>query len=417
MKKFAKYIIVHPLFSGSAIMVLGSNFANFLAYIYHLVLGRMLGPAFYGELAAVISVLGILSTFFTFLSLVIVKFISGSPKKETGVLISWFSKKVFKIGLIIAFGILLLSSSMSNFLNINIKIIYLIGPIFFFFLLTFVNKAFLQGLLKFSHQVVVLNIELVVRLFLGVFLVYLSFSVFGAVLGILIGAIIGYILSLYFLREFRFFKGKVSIDKARDIFSYAFPVFAISAATHSFMSSDVILVKHFFDPHSAGLYSALSTLGKIIFYGAAPVSAVMFPMVSQRAAMKRGYKKIFFLSLLLTLAISSGVLLIYLFFPDISIRLLYGDKFLGASSNLVWFGLFIAIFTLCSLILSFFLSIGKTKIAILPIIFASLQIIGIWFFHQSIFSVIKVSVVSVSLLLISLIIYFGYETKRPVHKE
>ena len=78
MRQKVKGIMAHPLFSGSAIMVFGSNFANFFAYLYHVVIGRLLGPSLYGELAATLSLIGMISASFSFFSLVIVKFVSSA---------------------------------------------------------------------------------------------------------------------------------------------------------------------------------------------------------------------------------------------------------------------------------------------------------------------------------------------------
>jgi O-antigen/teichoic acid export membrane protein len=46
------------------------------------------------------------------------------------------------------------------------------------------------------------------------------------------------------------------------------------------LSADVLLVKHFFSGPTAGEYSAVAALGRAIFWGAAGVSAVLFPKVT-----------------------------------------------------------------------------------------------------------------------------------------
>src|SRR3972149_7822692 len=94
LKTFGLNLLKHPLFSGSAIMIFGSNLANFVAYLYHLVIGRLLGPAPYGELSAVLSVLGLIFASLNFLGLVIVKFVSSAKKDELVSIYSWFTKKL-----------------------------------------------------------------------------------------------------------------------------------------------------------------------------------------------------------------------------------------------------------------------------------------------------------------------------------
>src|SRR3990172_3378834 len=92
--------IRHPLFSGSAVMIFGTNFANFFAYLYHLIIGRMLGPSAYSELAAALAALSLFSTVFVFLGLVVVKFVSGAKNEERGILYKWLTQKSLNLGAI-----------------------------------------------------------------------------------------------------------------------------------------------------------------------------------------------------------------------------------------------------------------------------------------------------------------------------
>ena len=88
-----KGLISHPLFSGSAVMVVGSNLSSFLAYIYHLIIGRLLGPASYGELAAILSLIGLFAASFAFLGLVVIKFVSAAKKMKSNLFFLGLVKK------------------------------------------------------------------------------------------------------------------------------------------------------------------------------------------------------------------------------------------------------------------------------------------------------------------------------------
>ena len=152
-------------------------------------------------------------------------------------------------------------------------------------------------------------------------------------------------------------------------------------------------------------------MGKIIFYGAAPVAAVMFPLVSKSHAKGGNYKNVFFLSVLLTSALVVCLVLLYWLFPGLVLQILYGNKFLKGAPYLVWFGIFIGLFTLSSLFLNYFLSKGTTKVVYLGLLAAIIQIVGIWLFHESILQVISVSIWVSLILLVSLLLYFWYETR------
>ncbi len=411
-----KEIVLHPLFSGSAVMIFGNNLANFIAYIYHLVIGRMLGPELYGELVAMISLIGLFTVAFSFVSLIIVKFISGSTGRDLNNLLAWFGRLALIVGSILGILVFFSTPILSDFLKIESGVVTLVGPILFVSFLAIIYRSFLHGLLRFGRLVLAGNLEFLFRLILGVVLIYLGYGIFGAVLGILISVTAGLALIVFFLRDFKIFSSPKPLESKKAVLKYAVPVFIFSVSSISLYSSDVILVKHFFEPHIAGIYASLSNLGKIIFYGTAPISSVMFPLVSRRLSEGKNSRKIFSLSLILTTLVCLGVLGIYWLFPEISIKILYGDKFLAGEPLLVWFGVFMSIFTFVSLFANYFLSRNIVFVSYLVLAAAITQIIGIWFFHSSIFQVITVNIISASFLLVSLLIYFGYETSKTKTK-
>jgi O-antigen/teichoic acid export membrane protein len=409
---FSKNLVKHPLFSGSALMIIGSNSANFIAYIYHLIIGRMLGPASYGELASILSLIALISTSFSFFGLVIVKFVSAAENKDLPSILGWFTKKMVIFGGVVTFIILIITPFLSRFISVKIGIVVLLVPIFMVGIASFLYRSFLQGILRFKQVVISSNAEILGRLILGVAFIYLGFGVFGTILGLFLAAFVSFLILRYFLRDIKVVDSISRFSEGSKVLKYSVPIFISSVATTSFFTSDVILVKHFFSAHDAGIYASLSTLGKIVFYGTAPIAAVMFPMISKRHAKGQEFKKIFFISLILTSAISLGIILIYWLLPIISVNILYGSKFLEGSRYLVWFGIFMGIYSLCSLFINFYLSRERTKIVIPLVIFAAIQVIGIWIIHENILNVIRVSIFTASLLLVFLLIYFTYDTQR-----
>lgn len=387
-------------------MIVGSNLINFLNYLYHLVIGRLLGPASYGELAALISLMGLLSIVPSSINLVIIKYVSSAKSEaEVAGLINWLRSRIIKASLIFFIIILIASPFITSFLHVS-KLVYLI-----LFALTFLvgfqslfYRSILQGLLKFKEMIFSILAENSVKLLASIILIYLGFRVGGAVFAFLIAALIGWSITIFYLRV----KTEKGIEEVPDIKSMVFftlPVIIQTLATTSLYSSDVLLVKHFFSSHDAGIYASLSTLGKIIFFATGPIGAVMFPLVSQRSTRGGNYKKIFKYSFVLTLILAMGILAIYWLFPQMAVGLLYGSSFLAASDLLFWFGIFITLFTLSSLVINYGLSLGKVKVVIFPLIAALAQILLIWFYHQSLFLVIIISIIIAALLLLSLLIY------------
>lgn len=408
-------LLAHPLLSGSAVMVIGTNFVNILNYLYHLIMGRLLGPIFYGELAVLFSLVGILGIVTLALNTVVVKYISStSDDLERKGLVKWFTKKILVFSISLFVLVALLSPVIASFLKIdNPFLVISVAVVAVFSLLMVVNKAVLQGIFKFNETVAIILAENGLKLILGVAFVYLGFSVGGAMLGLTIGAILAWLLSKSFIKGLASSKEEISPD-AKSIVDYFIPVFLQAVAVTSIYSIDLIFVKHFFDPHDAGIYAATSTLGKIIFFGASPVSLVMFPLVSARFAKGQSYRKIFFASLFTTVLISTLVLLIFKLIPGLVITSLYGVAYLQAVDLLLGFGIFMVFFTLSVFLINFGLSLKKTRIVIFPLLASITQAIGIWFYHSDLKSVILVSVTVSGLLFLCLMVYFILGKK--IHK-
>jgi len=407
-----KRILFHPLFSGSFFMVFGSNMANFIAYLYHLILGRIMGPSLYGDLVATISLIGFIMSMVSFFSIVIVKFISSANDKDVPGILNWFKEKTIVASLGVSILIWIASPFVGDYVHLSRNISILFAPILFFSIIAFVYKSFLMGVVKFKQAAIVTNVELLGRLLFGLVFVIVGMKVFGAILGMLIAAAGGFLLAGLFLKDVGFSKIKVNGFDWKKVFSYALPVFIVSISFTSLLTVDIVLVKHFFSSHDAGIYGSVSNLGKIIFYGTAPIGSVMFPLIAKKKSQKGKYMNIFLLSTLLVFGMGIGILLVYYLFPSIAIKVLYGDKFLEGTKYLILMGTYYILYSVANLFSSFFMSIDRTKPLLVLPFFSLIQIIGIYLLHANFSLIIGASILSVSLLLIYLGIYFAYDSKK-----
>lgn len=409
MLKKILLILKHPLFSGSVIMIFGSFFTSFVNYAYHLILGRMLGPDNYGDLASVISLIGLLSIVPTAFGLVITRVISQAGEKDVNSVANFFSKKTLFSGIIIFFLITLASPLIARFLNIgNVWLIIIGAGSFIFSISSIFGRAVLQGLLKFSNLVLSQLSENIFKLVVAVVLVYVGFSTSGALFGAAVGPLLGWLIAYVFIK-YLFNEKKYKPIDIKPVVIYTIPVLALSVSVTSIYSADLILVKHFFDSYSAGLYSALSFLGRIIFFAASPITGVMYPLVSRRFAKSEDYKKIFILSFLGSCLISICLIGLFKFEPELVIKLLYGAQYLSVSKLLSLFGIVVFLNTISFMLSNYFLAIGRPKIVILTVLAAIFQIVAICFFHQSLYAVIMVSLIDCAILFLSLSVFLIYD--------
>ncbi len=398
-------------------MIGGSMVINIINYVYHLVMGRILGPINYGVLASLFSILYIVGIVPSSTSVAIVKFISSAKNShEITTIYKSLNKFVFLIASALSVLTIIASPFIANFLHIeNIFLVILITPILFFSLITLVNQAASQGLLKFMGFVLPNFVSSVVKICLGILLVIMGYSVFGAMVGVFAGGLLAFFASKWYVREIN---KTINFKKEYDLrpfLKYSLPVFLQALAFTAIFTTDVILVKHFLSPFDAGIYAALSTLGKIVFFASAPISSVMFPVVAGRSAKGEKYLKIFWGSFGLTLIISAVVVGVYYFFSDFAIKSLYGSAYLSASTDLVWMGLFILVYTLALLLVNFSLSLGKTLIIVFPVVAAFAQAIFLWIFHSSILEIIQVSLVICILMLLGEGVFLGYNSLIKIY--
>ena len=410
MKKLLNNLLNNPLASGSLLMFIGAMVSNFGAYLYHLAMGRMLGPVSYGVLTALISLLYLLYIPALTLGTTVVKFAStAKAKKNYPQIYSLFYNLSQKL-LIASVTVFLLFTAASRiiaeFLQIsNQNLIILASGFFLVSLLPVVNYGILQAFLNFSFLAANSVLMAILKLGLAVGLVGLGFSIGGAITAILVSSLVGYLLSFYPLRFLWRFKGEARVDWS-EIILYVAPVFLVVLGLTSLYTTDIILVKHFFPPFQAGLYAATAVIGKIVFFASSAITIVMFPLVSERYENGGNFRLVLLQSLILVLVISGGITTFYFLFPQLMIRVLYGSSYLSISPYLGIFGIFISLYSLASVLANFFLSIRKTQVAFFPFLAAAVQIGLIWFFHTSIQQVIQISILSTALLLILLLLYY-----------
>lgn len=424
LKKYVNLAQKNQLISGSAVLLVGGLTGNAFNYLYHLLMGRLLGPADYGALESVVSLIYIFGIPMTAINLVIVKKVCNllGGKKE-GVIVSLYRflrQKLFSFSLIAAFILVVFSPLIQKFLHLEsilpVWIVVIQSLISIFISL---NISFLKSFLKFFSISLVGVIEAGTKIFFGFILVIAGFAVSGGSGGYLFGAVFGLILSGWQLRKiFRQETGYNTIQVKPAgylyLFKQAIPFLVLSFSFISLFSTDVILARHFLTPLEAGYYAALSFLGKVTFFAAGPVITTMFPIISTRYTAKESYYRYFFLSMLMVGLICIGIILIYYFFSGIMIRALYGNSYLTAQPYLYIFAIFIGLYTLANLVSQFFLSIGVNRPVWLTLAAAVVQAILIFFHHQSLVEIVMISLWVCGLLLLCLMIYLGASIVKKI---
>ncbi len=411
-----KKFITHELISGSLFVFIGFFISSILSFILNLFLVRSFSASDYGSYASLLSLFVLLGVPAQSLTTVIVRFATDYFAKdkldESKTLYLRLLLFATILSIFVFLGFAIFSAPIKDFLHLdNIWYVILTGFIISVGYLSIVNTAFLQSLLKFPLISVLSVTGGVLRTTTGVLLVLLGFKVFGALCAILVAFLFPFLftfipLSFLITRK----KSKDIIFPTREIIRYAFPTSIAILSLNSFVTTDVILVKHFFSAHDAGLYGGLSLIGKVIFYFTGPVSSVMFPLLIKRHNLGQNFNTLFYLALVIVIVPSMAIVIFYFLFPLYSINLFLGGKeYLKISPYLGVYGVLVVIFSMLNVCVNFFLSLKKTDIFIVVGLGAIIQIILISLFHKTFSHVIGASLISSMLVLIVLLIYYFKE--------
>lgn len=421
INKIVNAAIKNPLISGSSVIFLGSLFANPLNFLFNLYMIKNLTVADYGILASLMSLTVLTTIPAGSMVPTIIKFSASYFAKGELDMVKGLFLKVTKftipLGLLVFLIFVIFQQRISQFFHIgDSMLVLLVGIIVALSFISVPNQPILQAKLAFRFIAFNAVFGSLLKLLLGLLLVYLGFSVWGALSALVISSIVPYLFSFTQL-PFVFKKGvdtpHISIKK---LISYGIPSTITLFALTSFASTDIIFVKHFFNNTDAGLYAGVSLIGKIVFFLTAPIGTVMFPLIVQKHTRNENFHTDFRIAMLLVIVPSCFIIVAYYFIPDFILTFSTKKEFTSVSSLLWLFGIFSAIYGVLTVLINFYLSIEKTKVFI-PVAFgAVLQAVMLWFFHKTFLQVLMISITITGLLLLLLLLYYwrlyGQRAKR-----
>lgn len=407
-----KNLISHELLSGSFYVFLGTTISSFLAFVLNVYFARVLSYADYGTYASLLSIVTLLTIPSAALSAIVVRyatlFFSKNEDSRAGAFYVQSFKYILIFSGIVNLTLIVLFPIISDFLKIEqLGLMMIVGVSASVFYLATLNLGFLQSLLKFKLLGFLYFLAGIGKLASGIILVFLGWKVYGAILATFVFSLIDFLFSLIPIKGVVKNAGdKVDIG-TKDLTSYAVPTTIAIFSLASFISTDVLLVKHFFSPAEAGFYGGLSLVGKVIFYFTGPIPFVMFPLIVKKHANNENFNNLFYAALVLVLIPSVCITAFYFLFPEFTLNLFLGGKgYLAMAPYLGIFGVFLTIYSVNNVFINFFVSIGKTLISVLALFWAIAQIVLIFIFHENFTQIIYVSILTSILLLVCLVLYY-----------
>jgi len=410
------------------VMFIATSAVNITNFFYHIIMGRLLGPSEYGILTSIISFLFITGTIAGTIQTTSAKYAAVYLAEENiGKIRSFFyqiTKRLLAFSVVILIIIIVLLNKITSFLKIDsIYPLIFLGIMIIEGSLISIGRGTLQGMKKFKSLGINSVLEVLLKLILGIVLVYFGFKANGAIFGFMLATLISYLFIFPLLRDVLVKRVDRDIDNKVDIKEFYKSIFfiLISTVIFSLISyTDIILVKHFFSSSDTGFYSAAAQIGRIILFFPGAVGIVILPRLSEKYTKKENINITFFKGSAIIALISVGFLIVYYFFPGFLMNLIYGSKYLAASGLIFRYGIFMTFISLVTLQIFYFISIGRYWYLIYSFFILIEQIAVIWLYHNNLGLVLLILIINsfvLFLLNLILIIFYGKKIKNKGYEK
>ena len=390
---------------GSIIMLLGSAMVSLFNFGYNVVVARMLGPAAFGHVAAVGTLLMIISAITLSFQLVGAKVIARSETDEAKAAVyATLKRKSWLVGLLIGSGLAVTSNWIADYLKLPSPwLVLLLSVGLAFYIPLGAKRGGLQGTCRFSALSWNLILETVVKLVGALVFIEMGYGVYGAIAAISISEVLAYLFPgvpaelrvphqtgiRASLREglqaIVFFTGQVVINNV-----------------------DILLVKHFFNDQQAGLYAAIALVGRVLYLACWSVVSAMFP-VSAGANQEESNHTVLVVPLLIVLVISLIFIVGLGAFPDPVLRTTFGSSFQLSHTMYTLLSLRAAAtgaYSLAVVLMAYEMSRKIANTGWVQLAISGAIILGIQVFHADLRQVVVVQLVLMVVLLMIVSIPF-----------
>ena len=408
-------------FKGSLVFGVASFITSVLNYFFNLIVARGFDLNQYGEYMSALSYSSLLAVPFSALNIVIIARIGALPVEERlayaqkmhGWLLKIFKKNTFLLALFCG-GFISIAVFFANitFSSAVFILSVVVSGVFVTFYL-----AILQAQKRFLLSGAYLSGISLVKVLAGLVVLFVFPSLTALYVIIILASIFGIVIGAWYIGALGFgpplvIKGAVLRQKSTqeiggDVFSVLrdskvwLPTITMLGVV-GMIQLDLVLVKYFFSGQDAGLYAGLSLLGKMVLYVSSPLSLVAFTYFTAQEN-KHERSKIAFLTVFLLLLSGGIISLLYFWYAEFIVLLIFGEKFLAIAPYAWLCAIFGTLYSIVSLFAQYLLA-QESKIALLSLFGLTIQTILLLAWHGSFAEVLLVnSVVSLSMIVLYIV--------------
>ena len=390
------------LLGGSLTLLAGSGLVGVTNLVYNVVTARMLGPTGFAHATAVYTLLMLASAITLSFQVVCAKYVaSHETVEEKNAIFAALHFRAWIAGIALSLNLFIFNRAITSYLNLpDPTLLSLLALGTAFYIPLGVRRGYVQGVHAFSSLAINFMLEGVVRLGGAYLLMWLGLGVRGAVLASVIAVIASYFLA----RPSPGWRA-LSVHGIPIAFGEGVQAIVFFSGQVVINNFDIVLVKHFFVPEQAGIYAAVSLVGRLVNMCAWSVVNTMFPVAAAARQSDREARPVLFLSLGLVFLILSVLILGLWAIPSFLWRTLFGSHFElgnygGLAALLILYAVTTGIYSLSSVMITYEMSRKIANTSWAQLAFSGAVVVGICVFHQTLRQVILVQLILMVILLV-----------------
>lgn len=350
--------------SPAVIIFLSSNIVNVGNLAFNMIFSRWMGPELFGDLAIVLTIkLAFLSVFGALSSAishhVAALHVGDAAQTEQALArINGICFVALWLALpVVAVAIFAGSFQMRLDLGSPYLLYILLGSVPFSAPLNILRGVAL-GRMNSAKIVYSANVEMAVRLGLGIVAWQMGMGIEGVVAAISVSIIAGWAVLINVLPQPRLPAVRVR-PLAISLGLATLPFAVLQVAQVAALDGDIFLATYFLGDVETGYVAALSLFQRIQFFACFALASVLLPSVVIALRKGQSYRSSVGMIAGLLGAVSVIVLSLSLLVPDLLLTLLVGANYTAAAPHLVWAAAAAVVFTINYLIATFMMAQGR----------------------------------------------------------
>jgi O-antigen/teichoic acid export membrane protein len=385
-----------PLARVGLMLSVASVLTGLLGYFYQIIMGRMLAPSEFALFSAIMALIMFVASPLNAIFMIVSRQISvlrAAADHAAKRALYWrLHIYIFAIALPLVAGLLIGGETLQTWLKSpSASLIWILAASLFFMALFVINNAFLQGHQLFGMLAGAGLLFALLKILFSILGIELGYGLEGALTGLMFAyALVWLIGMLFCLRG----NSKVRTKEipVQDGFKWqrAWPVLLANVGFAAMTQLDMVLVNWYFLPEEAGQYAAASILGKAVLYLPGGLVLAIYPMVAENHANQLSSANLLKQAVALTVLLCGAAALTYWLIGEKLISLFYGANYTEAGELLRWYGF--AILPMALVLVAEYFLIAKDRVLFvwLFMIMAPLQLLAIYFWHDSLATVIGI---------------------------